>query len=570
MRIRLGLVAAAVLGVSGFVVSCGGSSTPPAKDAAADADGSATGAAGADAAAGGAGGSLDAPVDMPVAPADGGGADAASDATDGPTMTDGPPCEGFGSTCTTNAGAPCVAGRIACGDAGPTCLDTTPVADGTTCASGLCLEGACLGGTNVASAVDLSKVALTGSRICVEAAEYAVTALATGSATLAAAPVGDCLVAGDEVMLYDAQGTPADNAKVGTWELLTVARVDSKTVTFTTDVTRAYGMPSVAATATDGGTDAGDAGAHDGGADAGDAATDGGAAGPQKIVLARVPHFGALTVASGGKLTSAPWDGTTGGVLALRAATLQVDGTIDGASLGYRGGQWSQDTQGCSNNLATQAGESISGPGLPSTAHNVGGAGGIASASGIPFTGDTPIGASPGHAQPGVAGANADGRTLGQAGVAYGVADATRLTMGSGPGGNLTCGSIASARLVDEPGQGGGVVALFASHVTVSATGVVSASPPASERDSAYAGGYVLIRGDALALGAGRVTAQGSTAVAGSAPGAAFVNRAGDGYVVLDATGTIAGTTAPAAHVLHGTPVDGGTDAGTDGDASGN
>ncbi|WP_198104205.1 hypothetical protein, partial [Clostridioides difficile] len=80
------------------------------------------------------------------------------------------------------------------------------------------------------------------------------------------------------------------------------------------------------------------------GATAGSDTSIGTAAGQQKVALVRVPSFGALTIAGGVKVTTNAWAGALGGVLALRAATLTLDGTITTAGLGYRGGWWSADT----------------------------------------------------------------------------------------------------------------------------------------------------------------------------------------------------------------------------------
>jgi hypothetical protein len=411
-------------------------------------------------------------------------------------------------------------------------------ADARDAADGPCVEGVCLEAVALAKDTDLSKDPIVAGRSCAAAPQYAVTSLSATTATLSEAPAGDCLAKGDEVLLLDAQGSPGDSAKVGTWELLKVASVAGNTVTFATSKTREYGAP--AQVAADGGTDAG-------GGDAGAAIP----AATQRILLARVPHFGFLKVVAGATLTTAPWNGTTGGVLALRAEELHVDGTISAATLGYRSGRWSQDAQQCVDSITTEAGESISGLGTATTDRNVGGSGGLGPASASDFTGNTPVSPSPGHATPGAPGANGGPRALGQPGGTYGVADGTLLTMGSGPGGNITCSLTATTlHLTPVTEQAAGIVALFVGSLTVGDAGLVSASPPPQSRDSAYAGGYVFVRGGKLDVGVARVTAKGSTANPGSASTAGMGNAAGDGYVVLDATGTITGTTAPAAHVI--------------------
>jgi hypothetical protein len=365
--------------------------------------------------------------------------------------------------------------------------------------------------------VNLTTARLTEGRTCAEGPQYAVAALAGATASLAEIPMGDCLAAGDEVMLLNAQGTPADFARVGTWELMRVASVAAQAVTFTAAVTRDFGSPEAG----------------------------------QKLLLARVPRFDELRVLSGTVLRSAPWNGTTGGLLVLRARSLRIDGDVSAATMGYRQGRWSQGTASFTDGILTEAGESVSGEGVSSTDRNVGGSGGIDPAVGASHRNDTPISSSPGHAQPGEAGLDTAGHTLGQPGAAYGVADGSRLTMGSGPGGNLTCANdIMAPRLVPQTQRSAGIVALFVDTLVVGPEGVIYATPPEQSRGVAFAGGYVFIRGRHLDLREGRVTAKGSRSRSGGPTTANMFNRGGDGYVVLDATGTIAGTTDPPANVL--------------------
>jgi len=226
--------------------------------------------------------------------------------------------------CTTNPGAPCVTGKTVC-DGGARCVDDVPAPDGTTCASGLCALGGCLPPTTIAADADLSAVAVSAGRVCPEAPSYSVTSTpGPSSVTVATAPAGDCLAAGDEVMLINLQGARGATANVGNWELLRLASVAGALLTFTSPRTRHYGAT---------------AGADD---------NIGVAAGSQKVAVVRVPRFGATTLAAGKKLTSAAWDGAKGGVLAIRTARLAVNGAIDVSATGCRPGRWSQDSSACS------------------------------------------------------------------------------------------------------------------------------------------------------------------------------------------------------------------------------
>jgi hypothetical protein len=377
--------------------------------------------------------------------------------------------------------------------------------------------------SSIGGVVNLTKDTLTPGRPCGEAPQFVVRELANASATLASSPGNGCLGSGDEVLLISLQGTQLAYANVGNWELLTIAEVTGPLVRFAASKQRNYGAQP--------GSDLGVGLRPD----------------DQRVALIRVPHFGALTVPPGAVFTAAPWNGATGGVVALRAGSLRVEGTISAAGLGYRPGRWSQYPN-CRDNLATEAGESVSGLGLATTSRNVGGSGGLSAVIGTAFGNNTPINATAGHAFPGEPGLNPNGRTIGEAGAAYGVDDGTRLTMGSGAGGNLTCsGDILAPRYVEAGNPAGGIVLILAGDVTVTDIGSITASAPNFSRDVASSGGYVLLRGSSVLLGDRRVTAVGANAIGDSEPTIGITKPASPGYVVIQAAGTLSGTTMPRA-----------------------
>jgi hypothetical protein len=398
----------------------------------------------------------------------------------------------------------------------PSCADT--------CVEGTCVLEQCVPDTIIASDVNLATTPVTEGRGCAEAPQYSVTALGPNAVTLQTVVPEGCLVAGDELLLINLQGTPAETANVGNWELVRAESVDDNVVTLSAAKTRFYG------------------------ASAGSDANIGLVAGTQRVALVRVPQFARLTVGQGASVTAAAWDGQLGGVIALRAETLSLAGRIDARELGYRPGRWSDDDDSCSDSVATEAGESISGLGSATTLRNGGGSGGLTAGS-ASFQFNNPVLATPGHAQAGQAGTNGNTRTIGQPGLAYGGNDATRLTLGSGPGGALRCSRPpgSAATLSAAGGQAGGIVLLLVNELSIDATGSIDATPPDAQRDIAFAGGYVLIRGESLELGSGRVRALGS--VGHGANGLAFENSASPGYVVLDAP-VVSGTSAPAATLL--------------------
>lgn len=388
---------------------------------------------------------------------------------------------------------------------------------------GVCLSGVCELETIVSADVNLSTDSLTEGRDCAEAAAYSVTALSGSQATLASAPEPGCLENGDEVLLINLQGTPSDHNNVGHWELLHVAEQSGTGVQFATSIARFYGT---------GVTNTG----------LGVKATE------QRVVLVRVPRFGRLVVEAGVTVTAQAWDGVLGGVVALRAAQLELSGKLDASALGYRGGRWSQDDITCSDSTQTEAGESIGGTGSASTLRNLGASGGIGPGS-TSFNSDNVVVATPGHSQAGQAGFNPKGRTIGEVGAAYGNPDATTLTLGSGPGGGLTCvlsPNGPTPSLSAGTGQAGGIALLLVDDLELTATGAISATPPDAVRDVAFAGGYVFIHGSALSLGSSQVTAQGSVGHRPLGPAAGQTNQGSPGYVVLSAP-HITGTTDPPA-----------------------
>jgi hypothetical protein len=306
-----------------------------------------------------------------------------------------------------------------------------------------------------------------------------------------------------------------------------VASISGATVTFVGAKTRNYGA-----------TTGGDTGIGTG-------ATD------QKVALIRVPQFGALTINEGKTLSVKAWDGALGGVVALRAAKLTVNGTVTAAGLGYRDGRWSRDDSSCSDNVLTEAGESFTGPAVAQTANNGGGAGGLSAVTGVSFNDNTPMNAGSSHATQGESGKTPSSRTMGAAGVTYGNNLATKLTMGSGASGNVTCeNNFAGPALVDDEVQlAGGIVLLLANQIDIGASGTISASAVDAARDVSASGGYVFLKGTTLNLGTDLVTAKGGVAPSGSSTTTGQTVKSGDGYIVLDGK-TVTGTTVPVAHSL--------------------
>jgi len=60
-----------------------------------------------------------------------------------------------------------------------------------------------------------------------------------------------------------------------------------------------------------------------------------------RVIIVRVPRYSSLTINSGGVLTTLPWNGSIGGVLAVEVlgqTTINTGGIVDVSGLGFRGG----------------------------------------------------------------------------------------------------------------------------------------------------------------------------------------------------------------------------------------
>lgn len=458
---------------------------------------------------------------------------------------DGPAGCVAGGACSDNAGFPCREGVVACVDGGPTCVDGAAATEGTPCTSGLCGSGSCRPSVTVSNSWNPSFASVVPGRTCSDAMSFAVTGLTTTSATVSTSSDGtqlsagaSCLSQGDEVLLINLQGSIGEVANVGNWELLQVASysVPSKTVTFATAKTRNYGAGNddtrIGPTGVSGKT--------------------------QRVMLMRVPRFGVLTVTNTGTVATQPWEALMGigGVTALRAVKLTVDGTISADARGYRDGRGSVD-RSCVYNVPTMRGESIGGfAAVGGGGAPIGGSSGWVMNDPSPptsFAGDDlPLMPGAAHAQAGEAGKNPLGRTFGADGTTYGVSDATKLTMGSGAGGGLACGASFADQPILDPfvlaSRSGGITLLLVGELTVGATGKISASGAATAAKPA-SGGYVFIKGGALNVGTGQVKAVGGTATGTAGAFKDEVVKGGDGYVVLQGT-SVTGTTSPAANQL--------------------
>ncbi len=260
-----------------------------------------------------------------------------------------------------------------------------------------------------------------------DAVNYSVLALSSNTATLSKTPSSGCLLAGDEVLIINLQGTPSSIANVGNYELLRVQSISGPTITFTIAKKKLYG-------------------------DMGGDGNIGFNVNNQRVMLQRVPNYTNATINSGTTLIASPWNGTNGGVLAFRAnGTLNNYGRISMDASGY----WGGTTPGMQGEARTGKGSTIShcynlnyyGNG---TANNDMG-GGAHHCYGS--------GAGGGNATPG---ANGYGNAI--AGIAVSVSNSNSLLLGGG--GGAAAGAAA--------GHGGGIILILANSINGTAGFITS------------------------------------------------------------------------------------------------
>ena len=361
---------------------------------------------------------------------------------------------------------------------------------------------------------NLSLLARFADRSCADGAAFSITTINSNVATVAEAVPACCLAPGTAVLLVELQGTRDDTTFTGDYRFETVTATGNNSVTLANAVAPVFGSASVPLTLI--GTNPG----------------------LHRVALYRLPRYTSVTVGSTGTLTAMPWNGTKGGVLALRSATqVNVNGTIEMTGAGFSGGN-SYCGMGSDTGNAFQ-GESMGGPGALDFLNNIGGGGGGCYSSGCVTSGG---GAGYGDPGAGVIPTCSIGDCINpvNGGALYGSGSllTEKLFLGSGGGG---AGQYISGGPCDNfrGGPGGGIVLLLSNALTVPIGGGVHADgllgTGGTQVGGGGSGGSILLQQNSAILGPGQVTAVGGDGQTGSAGGA--------GRILCN--GSCTGTTTP-------------------------
>ena len=225
--------------------------------------------------------------------------------------------------------------------------------------------------------------------------------------------------------------------------------------------------------------------------------------------ILRVPQYESVTLLSGGRIVASPWDGTTGGVVALRSqgkVLVPSSASINADGRGFRGGN--------SHPTVYQAGfsgESYNGTQTQSVGANFGGGGGGGG-------GPTNVGAGGGgggHATSGANGVkpNYANEAFGIGGNSYGDDLPGTVFAGSGGGGG---GHDQEGGTPGNGAAGGGIVIVFATEISGGgevvargATGLNGAGPGEQGGGGGGAGGSVRLIAPTIEVAAVRASGGG-------------------------------------------------------------
>ena len=441
------------------------------------------------------------------------------------------------------------------------------------------------GAITVSSDKNINTADIISGRSCDDggdAVNYNISSFTdSDTVVLTTTPASGCLVAGDEIMLINLQGTSTQYPNVGNFEFLIIDSISNDTIDFTSTKTNYYG---------DGASN-----------DNGIGTTDN----DQRVMIQRVPNYTNVAVSgSGTDFFPNDYNGSKGGVLAFRATgtvTVGSGATVHADEKGYIGPYDNLP----SAREAGNGGESFCGGGGVGGGAAANGTSGAGGGGGGYDGGDGAIGicGGGGGGQPGSSGsANEGGAGGGGGGFGGGGGGGGYGTFGTGGGGNDVGGNggpgessgsggtdgngrsggggggtYGDSPLVDmyfgsagaegaeyvlagdnpgKGGDGGGIIIIAVE--TLSNTGTISSdgeipantSCSGSEKEGGGgggAGGSIKIIGNSVTLGSSLIKANGGAGGTGCHNGstANTGGAGGEGRIAVQYATTVSGGTSP-------------------------
>jgi hypothetical protein len=362
-----------------------------------------------------------------------------------------------------------------------------------------------------------------------------VTANPTGTSITVTSTTG--FAANDEIILINLQGASGDTDNVGNYEFLEIDSVpNSTTLNLKASIQKSY---------------------------------DGNSFSNQKVIVQRVPQWTSVTINNGGSLTANDWSGSSGGVLVFRATgtvTVNSGGNINVNARGYRKGNGVTG-----NRVYGWQAESYAGTGSQDITNNGGGGGGgDCTVNGSDYCGEGGGGGGYGTAGThGSYGASCGGsRPQANAGSTYGIADLTKICLGSGGGGGYN-DEDAYLGTSGTGGDGGGIIMIFANTITVSGAieakgddgGTYTTDCSDNGSGGGGAGGSIYLWANTATLGTNLVKATGGAGGSSSCGDGPWHGAGGDGgkgRIRVDAS-SLSGSADPSPYTTGSDPVRSGT-----------
>ena len=281
----------------------------------------------------------------------------------------------------------------------------------------------------------------------------------------------------DRILIVQQEGT---SSTTGNWEYIGVAGVSGTTITLKQGLANSYTL----GTAT----------------------------------VVRVPQYTTFNLNTGSSIQCTAYNGTYGGIIAIAANTINFNGgAITATGKGFRGAYHNDPSQ-IGNFPHGGRGEGYTGSYNAGTSGQEGGAGG-GGQSGVAGGANGGGGGGAGHRGNGSAGgSNGANGAGGAGGLAYGQTDLlTRATMGAGG----SSGGRHDVSGVQDAGEGGGVIFLFADNYTRSATTSIYSQGSNASRTGSYKGGTSGGAGGSIIIVCGGT-------VTGSATVNIYINQGGN------------------------------------------